>query len=594
MEISQPNSNTSIFDFIEINSAQPNIFNWISSEPSLYNPEEFLFEGELIEFADANSDSYKIRKYQLFQNYFIKYRVKSKFQPKSHLLLKNPRLIQINEPRVITAENEKSKRFYGFELVGYKGSFRFYTEEIAQYTQWIEVLKCVCILQNISHEYTFGSLIGKGDSAKVHSARRKIDDTKFAIKSIKKRILAKNLRRLNFLNREINIMRSLDHPYIVRLYEVYENEIYIHLVCEYLSGGELFSLLQTKVKFSESVSMQVMKCLLEALSYIHSKGIIHRDIKPENLILVNPKNNYTIKIADLGLAIVSGPIGKERSKCGSPGYVAPEILNNVPYDSKADIFSAGIILYIMLTGNAPFRGVSFKEILARNTVGFVSFPFDLWENVNPLAKDLAQKMTTLNPEKRPNALDCLKHELFMNSRTESVVWPSSLLESFNESKLEIENNESSNNYSELETSAELDNKIFEHTMKPHLDIKTGNIYRRFSIGETPATCYTGNKVSEIRQKEENNKNEHSLDALNTIAAGLKNSQKEEKIVTSMMAEESEDTTFAMNSVVLDKCKSSTDMDGGYVVKGCNIKPEIKMTKGFMITNKIRKFLKNSI
>lgn len=139
----------------------------------------------------------------------------------------------------------------------------------------------------------------------------------------------------------------IDHNHTIKLYEVYESEKYIHLVFEYLDGGELFERIKSKGNYQEKDAINVMRNLLEALDYLHSKGIVHRDLKPENLILASKDNDYNLKIADFGLAsfIKKGELLKLR--CGSPGYVAPELLEDKGYNSKADIFSAGVILYVM-------------------------------------------------------------------------------------------------------------------------------------------------------------------------------------------------------------------------------------------------------
>lgn len=142
-------------------------------------------------------------------------------------------------------------------------------------------------------------------------------------------------------------MRAITHENIIRLYEVYESDKYIHLVFEYLEGGELFERIKSKGSYQEKDAMNVMKNLLLALDYLHNQGIIHRDLKPENLILASKENDYSLKIADFGLASEIKTGENLFLRCGSPGYVAPELLEDQGYNTKADIFSAGIILYVM-------------------------------------------------------------------------------------------------------------------------------------------------------------------------------------------------------------------------------------------------------
>jgi len=143
-------------------------------------------------------------------------------------------------------------------------------------------------------------------------------------------------------------MRKLNHENIIKLHEVYESENHIYLVLELLSGGELFERIIQKGQYTEKDSCILMKNLLSALAYMHSKGIMHRDIKPENLILKESDNDWNVKIADFGLATHVNPSHDYLFKrCGTPGYVAPEVLADAKYDQKVDVFSAGVILYIL-------------------------------------------------------------------------------------------------------------------------------------------------------------------------------------------------------------------------------------------------------
>lgn len=146
---------------------------------------------------------------------------------------------------------------------------------------------------------------------------------------------------------EIEVLRAINHDYIIKLFEVYESDKYIHLVFEYLEGGELFERIKSKGLYQERDAMNVMRNLLLSLDYLHEKGIVHRDLKPENLILASKDNDYNLKIADFGLASFIQRSELLYLRCGSPGYVAPELLEDKGYNAKADVFSAGVILYVM-------------------------------------------------------------------------------------------------------------------------------------------------------------------------------------------------------------------------------------------------------
>ena len=132
-----------------------------------------------------------------------------------------------------------------------------------------------------------------------------------------------------------------------------------------------------------------MKNMLEALKYMHFHKVVHRDLKPENLILASRQNDYDLRIADFGLAYFMPDNGDLlKLRCGSPGYVAPELLEDVGYDEKADIFSAGVILYVLLSGRPAFRGYNINEILTKNKKGDVEYPAKFWDKISDKAKDL--------------------------------------------------------------------------------------------------------------------------------------------------------------------------------------------------------------
>ena len=157
------------------------------------------------------------------------------------------------------------------------------------------------------------------------------------------------------MQNELNIMHEIDHPNVIKMYEIYEGEKHFYVVLELLRGGELFKYICDDENFSEQTILELMRNLLQALEYLHAKKIMHRDLKPENIILKNKNGKMSeIVLADFGL---SEHIEKKKflfKRCGTPGYVAPEILQDEPYDTQADVFSAGIIMYILYNKNFFF------------------------------------------------------------------------------------------------------------------------------------------------------------------------------------------------------------------------------------------------
>mmetsp|Transcript_3907 Transcript_3907/g.2891 ORF Transcript_3907/g.2891 Transcript_3907/m.2891 type:complete len:235 (-) Transcript_3907:477-1181(-) len=233
-------------------------------------------------------------------------------------------------------------------------------------------MKRYCILQNLKGQYEIGNLLGKGNFAKVYEATKYSTREKFALKTIDKATLVQSERNFMSLLQEVQLLRKLSHENIILLHEVFESQNNIHLVLEYLHGGELFERIKKNGTYNETEASVIMRCILRALVAMHSKNIVHRDLKPENLLFQN-ENIDSLKIVDFGLS-ASTKNGLLDMRCGSPGYVAPEILNDEGYGTQVDIFSAGIILYILLTGKFVFSGKNIKEILYKNRDCMVPFP----------------------------------------------------------------------------------------------------------------------------------------------------------------------------------------------------------------------------
>ncbi|KAI3447847.1 hypothetical protein Pfo_004512 [Paulownia fortunei] len=207
---------------------------------------------------------------------------------------------------------------------------------------------------NLFKKYELGKLLGCGAFAKVYHARDLRTGQSVAIKSInKQRILKGNLAA--HIKREIFIMRRLRHPHIVRLHEVLATKTKIYFVMEFAKGGELFAKI-AKGRFSEDLSRKYFQQLISAVDYCHSHGVFHRDLKPENLLL---DENWELKVTDFGLSAVTDqirPDGLLHTLCGTPAYVAPEILAKKGYDgAKVDVWSCGVILFVLNAGYLPFN-----------------------------------------------------------------------------------------------------------------------------------------------------------------------------------------------------------------------------------------------
>ncbi len=216
---------------------------------------------------------------------------------------------------------------------------------------------------------------------------------------------------------EINIMKQADHPNIIKLYEVYEDNRYIYLIMEECTGGELFDRIieriQKKDMFSEKEAAKMFKQMMAAICYCHGQKICHRDLKPENLLFLNSSSDSPLKVIDFGLSRVFGSTDhKMTTKVGTAYYVSPEVLSG-DYDEKCDVWSSGVILYILLCGDPPFNGSNDNDIYRKIQSKKFSFPSPKWDNISEDAKDLIRNMLA-EPDCRYTAEEVLQHDWVKN------------------------------------------------------------------------------------------------------------------------------------------------------------------------------------
>ena len=212
---------------------------------------------------------------------------------------------------------------------------------------------------------------------------------------------------------EIEILRKISHPNITNIFEIFADSKKYYAIMEFLEGGELFDAITSIGSFSEESACQVMKQLLSAIYYLHSNNIVHRDLKPENIMLLQkPENgNYHIKLIDFGTAKIFKPGKKMNKFIGTSYYIAPEVLKE-KYDEKCDVWSCGIILYILLCGYPPFNGNTNVEIFHAIQNQNPIFAGEEWDDITSEAKELIKLMLRKNPNERWNADQCLKHKWF--------------------------------------------------------------------------------------------------------------------------------------------------------------------------------------
>jgi len=268
---------------------------------------------------------------------------------------------------------------------------------------------------DINEKFTLGEELGRGGFSIVKRGIEKETGDAYAIKIISKN---QSEEELNLLRREIDIMKKLKHDNIVSLHSVFEDNDTMFLVMELATGGELFDQIINKGVYSEQDAAFIIQQILEAISYMHGNGICHRDLKPENL-LVTGSDNDIIKISDFGL---SKDFGKENLKtsCGTPDYVAPEVLRGAAYDNTVDVWSVGVITYILLCGFPPFYGNTDQQIFGKILRCEYDFPSPDWDSISDEGKEFIRALLVLNPNDRPSASQCLEAPWISNKNLQKL------------------------------------------------------------------------------------------------------------------------------------------------------------------------------
>lgn len=261
------------------------------------------------------------------------------------------------------------------------------------------------VRQLILGRYEIGKLLGMGTFAKVHHGRDLRTGESVAIKIINKEQVKQNHGMMEQIQREISIMRMVRHPNIVELKEVMATKTRIFFVMEYVRGGELFAKVANR-RLPEDKARHYFKQLISAIDFCHSRGVSHRDLKPENLLL---DENGNLKVSDFGLSALPEQLqhdGLLHTQCGTPAYVAPEVLRNRGYNGACtDIWSCGVILYVLLTGQLPFQHENMMKMYQR--IFKADYHVPSW--VSGDARRLISKLLVVDPSKRISIAEILRH-----------------------------------------------------------------------------------------------------------------------------------------------------------------------------------------
>ncbi|XP_053717650.1 death-associated protein kinase 2 [Synchiropus splendidus] len=266
--------------------------------------------------------------------------------------------------------------------------------------------------ENVEDFYSIGDVLGSGHFGLVRRVTELTSGTPWAGKFMKMR--RNSCSRLGVdkskVEQEVEILQALQHPNIVFLKDVFESKSEVVLILEIVSGGELFDFIAEKENLLESEAIEFMKQILKGLAFMHSKNIAHFDLKPENIMLSDNKCTHpNIKLIDFGLAHRFYQGEEYQSSSGTPQYIAPELVKSEPLSTAADMWSIGVITYILLSGLSPFQGDDNNETL-RNVIA-VNYQFDnhYFSLTSSMAKDFIQKLLVKNPSERMTADEGLLH-----------------------------------------------------------------------------------------------------------------------------------------------------------------------------------------
>jgi len=242
----------------------------------------------------------------------------------------------------------------------------------------------------------------------VFEVEHKVSKMERAIKEIAKSNGDSDVDREKFIA-EVSILAKLDHPNIMKIFELYEDAKKFYVVCELIKGGELFDFITKSESMSEVFAANIMKQVLSAVNYLHKQGIVHRDLKPENVMLEQVPNSVeelNLKLIDFGTSVAVPESGRLREAIGTMYYMAPEVLDR-RYDSKCDIWSLGVILFIIIAGYPPFGGDTDDEIVAHIMANNPAYDTPEWWAASPEVRTFVRRMLISDPRQRPTAEECL-------------------------------------------------------------------------------------------------------------------------------------------------------------------------------------------
>ena len=315
----------------------------------------------------------------------------------------------------------KDRKMWCFSISFPSKNRVYYCDNETDYNNWVNVLKKATGYTNLLDIYDIKQKLGKGKFGLVKLGINKETKQKVAVKIMNKNTMDSS--DLELVRTEIEILKICQHPYIIKLYDVFENIDYIYIIMEHCSGGDLFSFIKKRnFMLKEEKVVVIMYKLCKAVYYVHSYGIAHRDIKPENVLLTSESEDADVRLVDFGLSKIAGPNQKCTEPYGTLTYCAPEIILDKPYLKTVDSWSLGVMTYLMLSGSLPFSGKDEHEI-AKNVV-YSKVDFDrkpIWKEISKEAKDFISKLLEKDLKKRIEMKAALEHPWFKKFKLQNEV-----------------------------------------------------------------------------------------------------------------------------------------------------------------------------
>ena len=300
------------------------------------------------------------------------------------------------------------KKYLSIVIV-YKSEKSYYFDNENDFNIWMEKLNAAVQNKSLFDKYEVKQKIGKGKFGLVKFGINKETKQQVAIKIMAKKNMDKS--DLALAKVEIDILKIGQHPNIIKLYDIYENENYIYIIMEYCSGGDLLSYFEHyEYELKETKVCEIIHKLSMAIYYLHSYGIVHRDLKPENILMTDLTPEADIRLLDFGLSKIVGNEEKCTEPYGTLSFVAPEVLQGKPYDKSVDLWSIGIITFLLLCGYLPFDDKHSEREIARQTIQDpVPFESKIWNKYSSEAKNFVEGLLQKKPEKRLTIKEILEH-----------------------------------------------------------------------------------------------------------------------------------------------------------------------------------------